>query len=995
MTITSTTAPMTGDKQAPGSIHPAFEWKKSQHIDLLNVTVEEYQHKITGALHYHLAADNVENVFLVALRTVPTDSRGAAHILEHTALCGSKRFPVRDPFFMMIRRSLNTFMNAFTSSDWTAYPFASQNKKDFFNLLDVYLDAVFFTNLDELDFLQEGHRFEFEKADDPSGALVYKGVVFNEMKGAMASPVSTVWQTFTKYLFPTTTYHFNSGGDPESIPDLDYQQLKEFYKTYYHPSNAVFMTYGDYPVYELQEQFELRVLSKFERINSQITVPDEKRYLAPVVVEEFYSLDEGDATGDKTHIIIGWLLDKSIDLEKQLAAHLMSGVLLDNSASPLLKALETTDLGSSPSVLCGLEDSNREMAFVCGLEGSKPENAVAVEKLIFDVLKDVAENGIPLAQVESVLHQLELDQREVGGGAYPYGLQLILDGLSSAIHRGDPAEALNIDPVLNKLRDQIQNPDFIKNLIKDSLLDNQHWIRLTMKPDVGMSERRNQAEKNHLERIKINLSDSEKQHIVDLAARLEERQNQVEDENILPKVGLEDIPESMYIAKGTKNTDNNINSSFYIQGTNGLAYQQFVAKMPKLDDDLLEILPYYTSSLTELGCGDKDYLEAQAWQASISGGVRAFTMIQSEIEDVQQVSGHFFLSSKGLSRNHKVVTELLHTIINHARFNEGARIGELVSQQRAHREQGVMSNGHGLAMLAASSGLSPGAALKHRLSGLAGIQHIKQLDKNIKQSEDQLNDLCEKYAALHERLISGPHEFLLIGEQQDQNEMQKHLQHYWENTLITNEKSTESDFEAFSLPKIQQQVKQMWVTSAPVNFCAKAYPTVGLNHDDAPALFVLGGFLRNGYLHRAVREQGGAYGGGAAYQSGNAVFRFFSYRDPRLSDTLTDFDKSIEWLLENKHESRQLEEAILGVIGAMDKPASPAGEAKDAFQNELYGRTPEQRQQFRSSILKVTIDDLQKVGNHYFDPDSASVAVITNAATLDELGDLGFEVVQL
>src|SRR6478609_5688884 len=242
MSATSNTAAAN-----PVSGHPAFELLRSQEIRALNIRVEEYEHLTTGAVHFHLASDNPENVFLVALRTVPEDSTGVAHILEHTALCGSEKYPVRDPFFMMIRRSLNTFMNAFTSSDWTAYPFASQNRKDFNNLLNVYLDAVFFSRLDPLDFAQEGHRLDFEEQNNPDSNLVFKGVVFNEMKGAMSSATSTLWQTLTKYVFPNSTYHFNSGGDPECIPDLSYEQLKAFYQTHYHPSNAIFMTYGDIP----------------------------------------------------------------------------------------------------------------------------------------------------------------------------------------------------------------------------------------------------------------------------------------------------------------------------------------------------------------------------------------------------------------------------------------------------------------------------------------------------------------------------------------------------------------------------------------------------------------------------------------------------------------------------------------------------------------------------------------------------------------------------
>jgi len=315
--------------------HPAFEFIRSQAIDALKIHVEEYRHKVTGAQHIHLAADSEENVFLVALRTVPHDSTGVAHILEHTALCGSEKYPVRDPFFMMVRRSLNTFMNAFTSSDWTAYPFASQNRKDFNNLLHVYLDAVFFSRLDELDFAQEGHRLEFAETDNPNSDLVFKGVVFNEMKGAMSSVPSQIWQTLCKYLYPTTTYHYNSGGEPQEIPNLTYQQLKNFYRTHYHPSNAIFMTYGDISAETHQEKFETQALSRFEKLDDVISVPDEKRYHAPIAIEEYYPADNDKDLANKNHVVFAWLLGKTTELEESLEAQLLANILLDNSASPL------------------------------------------------------------------------------------------------------------------------------------------------------------------------------------------------------------------------------------------------------------------------------------------------------------------------------------------------------------------------------------------------------------------------------------------------------------------------------------------------------------------------------------------------------------------------------------------------------------------------------------------------------------------------------------
>jgi len=967
----------------PAQVHPAFQWKRSERIDSLNITIEEYEHVKTGAAHYHLAAENNENVFLVALRTIPTDSTGVAHMLEHTVLCGSERFPVRDPFFMMIRRSLNTFMNAFTSSDWTAYPFASQNRKDFDNLMDVYLDAVFFSRLHELDFAQEGHRFEFETPDDAETPLVYKGVVFNEMKGAMSSAVSTLWQTVTEHLFPTTTYHYNSGGEPENIPDLSYQQLKDFYKVHYHPSNSVFMTFGDIPAFEHHEVFEEKALSRFEKLDLQIKVDDEKRYTEPQSFNESYAFDEED-TKSKTHVVISWLLGKSTSLEDMLQAHLMSSVLLDNSASPLQKALETTDLGASPSPLCGLEDSNREMSFMCGLEASEAEHADAIESLVINVLQDVAENGVEQSQIEAVLHQLELGQREIGGDGYPYGMQLILGGLSSAIHRGDPVAVMNLEPVLEQLREDIKDPDFIKNLVRKNLLDNQHRIRLVMTPDTGLSKAKEKAEADKLAEIKAKLSDEEKQQIINQAAALEKRQNEIDDISILPKVGLEDVPAKMQIPTGSSTDMDDSQLAFFEQGTNGLIYQQIIVDLPELETELVNLLPLYTYCLTELGCGDKDYLQSQAWQDAVSGGVGAYTTVRGSVDDEQDIKGHFVFSGKALARNHQSLNELMSEMLESARFDELERIRELVSQKRARREQSVTGQGHSLAMTAASSGMSPAAELSHRLSGLQGIKRLKDIDDSL-DSKDAIKELAEKFEIIHKKIVDAPRKYLTISEKESRHDIDTDINKYWSGK--GNKVQSQ-----FSLPQVKQQVKQAWLTSTQVNFSAKSYPTVSVNHEDAAALSVLGGFLRNGFLHRVIREQGGAYGGGASHEPSNACFRFFSYRDPRLGETLDDFDKSIEWLLNEDHTELQVEESILGVIGSMDKPGSPAGEAKQAYHNDLYGRTPEQRQLYRERVLKVTVDDLKRVGEKYLKPEKASIAVVTNPANEDAVKELGLDI---
>ena len=966
-----------------------FEWLRSQDIESLKLSVEEYRHTRTGALHYHIASDNTENVFLVALKTVPMDSTGVAHILEHTVLCGSERYPVRDPFFMMIRRSLNTFMNAFTSSDWTAYPFASQNRKDFFNLMDVYLDSVFFSRLHEMDFLQEGHRIEFETADDPKSELVYKGVVFNEMKGAMSSVTSTLWQTLTKYLYPTTTYHYNSGGDPEHITDLSYEQLKEFYSTHYHPSNAVFMTFGDIPAAEHQAIFEDRVLSRFDRLDHDISVSDEKRYFSPVVVEEAYPLSEEEAQGDRTHIVLSWLLGKSTDLEEVLRVNLLSSLLLDDSASPLRHALETTDLGSAPSPLCGLEDSNREMAFVCGVEGSKADNAQAVEDLVLSVLKDVTENGIEQERIEAMLHQLELGQREVGGDGFPYGLQLMLEGLSSAVHGGDPVAMLNLDPALEKLREEIKQPDFVSQLINNYLLNNAHRVRLTLKPDSQLVQRRDEAQAQKLETIKSSLSNEQQSNIIDLAAKLAERQLKEDDPGILPKVGIEDVPESIHIPQGEALTMGSHPLRYYGQGTNGIAYQEIITSLSGLSNSDFSLLPYYSTLLPEVGCGDLDYLGSQIWQSKVSGGIGAHTMIRGAVDNASDVSAFFVASSKALLRHHGELSELLKQSFLSARFDESARIREIMSQLRLRREQGVVGRGHSLAMMAASAPFSKLGSVLHKLRGLEGLSALKQLDDSL-GDEPALESLMQQLSQLHEKISAAPKQFLLVGEAEQKDKLLAELSSPWQGVSPAASENLDLDLDSPVSSK-----GELWITNTQVNFCARAYQTVSVAHEDAAALSVLSGYLRNGYLHTAIREQGGAYGGGASYDSDSATFRFFSYRDPRLEDTLNDFDRSIAWLLEGKHEARQLEEAILGVIGSIDKPGSPAGEAKNAFHAELFGRDAEFRKQTRARVLDVTMNDLKRVAETYFDTEKSMTAVITHADNAGLAKGLDYETKKL
>lgn len=961
--------------------HPAFRFVRAQPIEALNLTVEEFVHEGTGARHFHLATDDPQNAFLVGLRTVPEDSTGVAHILEHTVLCGSEKYPVRDPFFMMIRRSLNTFMNAFTASDWTAYPFASVNVKDFYNLLDVYLDAVFFSRLDERDFCQEGHRVEFEQADDPSTPLTFKGVVFNEMKGAMSNPSSVLWQTLTRAMFPTTTYHHNSGGEPVDIPNLSYAQLKAFYQRFYHPSNAVFMTYGNLPAAELQARMHNQALARFQKIDPNSAVPLEIGLPEPVTVADTYALDEPDAA-EKTHVVLGWLLGESTDLDAKLEAHLLEGVLLENSASPLQRVLETTDLGGAPSPLLGLEDSQRQMVFVAGLEGAESDRAEAIEALVLDTLREVATTGVPAEMIEAVLHQIELSQREVTGDGFPYGLQLILHGLPAAIHDGDPIAVLDLEPALARLRAKAADPAFIPGLVRRLLLDNPHRVRVVLAPDTGLTAAKAAAERARLDAMHAALSPEGAQAIVEQAAALAARQAEEDDVSILPTVTRADIPAEIKFPQPAKVLAQPVSQHWFDQSTNGLVYLQAAIDLPALTHDELDLLPIYTSVLTEMGVGARDYLQMAEAVAAHTGGLSVRSSIRPEMDDPHQLTGYLIFGGKALARNTHALVELFHETLDAVRFDETDRLRDLISQMRFRSEQGIAGSGHVHAMNLASSGMSARARLTHQSGGVAGVRRLKAMDDGL-ESATALNDVAERLARLHAKLKGGLRRYNIVGEARHFADIEAALAPVMRHGAAVT---------PFHLNRVHEPVREAWLGNLAVNYCAKAHAAVPSAHDDAAALSVLGGFLRNGYLHRAIREQGGAYGGGAGFDAESASFRFYSYRDPRLTETLADFDRSIDWLLSTRHEGRTVDEAIFGVISGIDKPGSPAGEAKKVFLDGLHGRTPERLQAMRARILSVTAADLQRVAETYLKPATASIGVLAGPSKEEELRGLGLAI---
>ncbi len=967
------------------TVHPAFQLVRQHHVEALDILVSEYKHRVTGAVHYHLATNHDENVFLVAFRTQPMDSKGEAHILEHTALCGSEKFPVRDPFFLMIRRSLNTFMNAFTAADWTAYPFATQNQKDFQNLLEVYLDAAFAANLNPLDFAQEGIRIELE-----NGEPVYKGVVFNEMKGAMSSPSDQLYHQLAHHLFPETTYHYNSGGDPKDIPDLTYQELVDFYKSHYHPSNAVFMTFGNQSAYDLQEQFQSLALAKFEQGETLYSKP-ERRLAAPVTVTESYAVDAEDLK-DKTYHVLSWLLPEASDIKLRLGMRLVEGVLLENSASPLRHYLETCGYAQSTGPFMGVDDSNFEMTFFCAIQGSNPEHAATFKEGVFKVLQEVASKPVDSDTVNAILHQIELHQREINGDGMPYGLSLILNGLSSAIHHSDPVHVWDVDSAIEQVKEELKDPMWLSQLIQQHLIDNPHRVQMTLVPDASKSAKDAEAEKARLAEIGAQLTEAQKAEIIAQTEALKVRQDTPDDLNLLPKVGLEDVPAELQIVQGQlreiicNRIDTPLN--LYHAGTNGIYYQQVLVRIP---DEIVKS-PYFnllSILMGEVGAGEYDYLELQQLQTAVSGGLGMGASLRSKVDDKNRISAWLTLTTKSLVNNFDAI-RLLKNAFEQLRFDEKDRIIELLQQRKTRWQSRVSGAGHSYAMQAASRNHSALALRDYHNTGLGALNWLSELVSKIEQDDAAFDALMDELKLIHSMLLQAPKQFLLVCEEPQSDRLIEEIQTVWDRLAIEPHEAALTQ-----VPVENNNADEAWLIQANVQFCAAAYPAVEVSHPDAAPLMVLAAYLRNGFLHSAIREKGGAYGGGASYDGNACSFRFYSYRDPRLAETFKDFEASVDWLLNAEQLPHQLEEAILGLIASMDKPGSPAGEAITACYALLHARTPAFRTKLRERLLAVTLDDLKRVADVYLRQQTPVKSVVAPVAKREALQELGFQIKQV
>ena len=949
-----------------------FNLEDQKYIKLLDLNAQIYTESEFNCKHIHLDSKSDEKVFMVAFRTIPEDSTGVAHILEHTALCGSRKYPVRDPFFMMIRRSLNTFMNAFTSSDWTAYPFATQNEKDFHNLLSVYLDSSFFPNLDELDFLQEGHRLEYSD-NNINNDLEIKGVVYNEMKGAMSSISSQLWHGLSKHLYSSSTYKHNSGGNPENIIDLTHEYLVNFHRKHYHPSNATFFTFGNVNPIEIQNYINKNVLKNFEPSSETINVKNEDRISKPKRVTEYYNPMPEDENNH--HIVLSWLLGESHNPVELLESYLVSNILLDNSASPLRKALENTDLGKSLSPLTGLEADHKELVFAAGLEGVDSNKQIEVEKLILDCLKDIVSNGVSDELVKSSLHQLEIKQREITGSGMPYGLQIMLSCLPACLHNDDPLKVLDLDSSFDVIKKNIKTKNYIEKLIKEKIINNQHRVNYCLAPDVEFNLKNEKKIQKKIEEKSKKLTDEDKKRIIELTKNLKLRQEQSDNPEILPKVTKEDIPKVRCYAESESYKNDNKNF-FYRVGTNGITYHSIILPCSPLTNDEFKVASLFTNTLTDVGLGDKSYEDIQKIQSAYTGGISAnFTLIPNENQSAHNLG--LKITSKSLEENERKMQDLMIDTAISSNFSDKKRIKDMLNFISSDNEKSLIQNGHLLSMSNAAAQINNISATNDFVSGLNYIVNTNKLSKNIDSSAN-LNKYIELLSSIKNKISSEPL-YTFTASSLDMNKSKI-------NFAFNDNKNSLSIQNYFDI----QEESVGWITGAQVTYCAEAFPTVDFFHKDAPALSVLGAVLRNGYLHSAIREKGGAYGAGAMQDSNNKVFKFFSYRDPKCSQTFQEFKKSREWSLKNITQD-QLDEGILGIVSSIDKPLSPFGEAMSDFSMNLDKKDLEKRLEMRSLVKNLTLNDLINVSQKYLFNESKK-SVIAGKNYIDEMKKMNFEI---
>lgn len=923
---------------AVGQTYKDFIITKYLPLNELHSCLIELVHQPTGARVTHIANDDPENLFCLSFQTLPDSSNGVAHILEHTVLCGSRKFPVKDPFFAMTRRSLNTYMNALTGQDFTCYPASSQVEKDFYNLLEVYLDAVFHPELKQVSFLQEGHRLEFVDPKNPKGPLQFQGVVYNEMKGAMSSIESRLWEALSKHLTPDLPYAHNSGGNPKEIPSLSYEELIEFHRTFYHPSRCLFFFYGNLPLTKHLDFIE-KELQGTKKIAPLPPLPRQKRFDAPVFAVDRYPIAEAESTEKKAQITFAWLTTPISNQAEILALCVLESVLTDTDASPLTLALIKSGLCTQVDSALDAEMSEVPWTIVC--KGCDEKDADRLQKILFETLKNVK---ISPQQIEASLHQLEFQRTEIGAEGMPFGLSLFMRSILIKQHGSEPENGLLIHSLFSDLRAHLEDPSYLTRLLRKYTVDNPHFVRLILKPDPMLDKEEQAEEQKRLAQIRASLTESDEKRIVEQSAKLAAYQEEVENQSLdcLPKVTLRDVPRHArdfpLIERG--------NTLHHDCFTNQILYVDLIFELPELTVEELPLLSLFAKILPELGCGGRNYAENLAYQQMYVGGFDASLALHVTQADPDIFRPTFSLRGKSLYRNGQKLFNLFSDYLTGLDFSDQDRIQEWVSQHATELQNRLSKSAMNYAIQTSLSDLSNPSFVYDQWHGLPYYQSVQKWAKKCDAHFiESLKKMADRVLGLQ-----NSHLILTCDENQFVHLEKNHFYH------LKNPNKPYTPWKGnYPLPKPEPQARFI---AAPVAFTSLGMRTIAYRDAEAPLLLISTELMENLILHKEIREKGGAYGSGATYTPSSGNFHFYSYRDPHLVRSVAAFRKALEKIASKGFNERELEEAKLGVLQSLDGPIPPGSRAMAAYAWKRAGRTLALREEFRQKVLSATREEI-------------------------------------
>ena len=921
-----------------GKNYNGFVLVREENIKEVNSIARIFEHEKTGARLLHMENDDTNKVFSIGFKTPPEDSTGVMHILEHSVLCGSRKFPTKEPFVELVKGSLNTFLNAMTFSDKTIYPIASQNEKDFFNLMDVYLDAVFYPNIYKTKeiLMQEGWHYDLEKKEDE---LTYKGVVYNEMKGAFSSPEGILMRKIQETLFPDNTYSNESGGDPKYIPDLTYEQFIDTHKKYYHPSNSYIFLYGDVNLEKCLKFINEEYLANFDKKEIDAEIKPQEKYNSIKDVEYTYSISEEDDEKEKTFLALNYVTGKSTDEEVYMDLNLLEYILLEAEGAPLKKALLDAEIGKD--VFGSFDGGILQPVFSIIAKNSEADKKEEFKKVVYDTLNDIVKNGIDKKLIEGCINAFEFRLREADTGGYPKGLVYYMNAMDSWLYGGDPLMHIKYEHAIENVKKSL-NTNHFEELIKKYMLDNTHASLLTLKPEKGLAQREEDELKEKLENYKNSLSEEELNKIVEETNNLILRQSTPDSPELLetiPLLSLDDIGKEVEDLPINKEKHNDIEILHCNTFTSNIAYLNFMfyGKCIKEED-----IPYFSllgNLLAKVDTKTYDYKELSNEILINTGDMYFRNNVYGNDKDENKY--YPFL---------EVRTKVMADIVNNSLFEDNKRIREVIRELISRIEMMLMQAGHQVAVGRVASYFSPAASYMEKISGYDYYKFLKDIENDF---DNKIENLKSKLYELQNTIFNKNNLMVFItGEDKELNLLKENMNKVVD--VLSTEPLNNNDY-TFS----EEQKNEGLMTPANVDYVCKGYNFKKLGYDYNGSLLVLKTILGYDYLWNRVRVKGGAYGCMSTIaRTGNMAF--VSYRDPNLTETLKAFNEAPDFIKSFDVSDREMTKYIIGTISNLDMPLTPASKGEKALGMYMRGITKEDRQRERDEVLATNVETIKE-----------------------------------